>query len=156
MRIAQVMIGLLLGCIAQAQESTNSSGGDAKGSGGTVAYSLGQIAYSTYIESSGTAAQGVQHAYEIFKVGTSEIEQSISIKSFPNPCAENLTLEISNYNQEKLFYQLYNTQGGLLFEGQITDNKTFIKMDAYAAETFLVNIVNSENNKVQAFKIVKK
>lgn len=39
--------GLLWAGLAKAQESTNASGGDATGSGGTVAYSVGEIVYTT-------------------------------------------------------------------------------------------------------------
>ena len=57
--------GLLWAGLAQAQESVNAYGGDAKGSGGTVAYSVGQIVYTTHTGATGSVAQGVQQAYEI-------------------------------------------------------------------------------------------
>jgi len=61
--------GLLWTGFAQAQESTNASGGDAIGSGGSVGYSIGQLLYTTSTGSNGRVAQGVQHAYEIFTIG---------------------------------------------------------------------------------------
>ena len=83
--------GLLWASLAQAQESANASGGDATGSGGTIAYSIGQVVYTTYTGSSGSVAQGVQHAYEIFTVDIEETTLSISLIAFPNPTADNLT-----------------------------------------------------------------
>ena len=50
------------------QESTNTAGGDVVGSGGSVAFSIGQVVYTTHSEVSGIKAQGVQHRYEIAKV----------------------------------------------------------------------------------------
>jgi gliding motility-associated-like protein len=51
-----------------AQVSTNTAGGDILGSGGSVAYSIGQVVYTTHSEATGIKAQGVQHRYEIAKV----------------------------------------------------------------------------------------
>ncbi len=66
--------GLLWAGLAQSQESANASGGDATGSGGTVAYSVGQVVYTSNTSSSGTVDQGVQHAFEIYTVGIKETE----------------------------------------------------------------------------------
>lgn len=69
----------------KAQESANSTGGDATGSGGTVAYSVGQVVYTTNTSSNGSEAQGVQHAYEIYTLGVEENEINSSLIAFPNP-----------------------------------------------------------------------
>jgi hypothetical protein len=72
--IVLLAAGLFWAGLAQAQESANVSGGDATGSGGTVAYSVGQVVYTTNTGSTGSVAQGVQHAFEIFTVGIKETE----------------------------------------------------------------------------------
>ena len=51
-----------------AQVSTHSAGGDISGSGGSVAYSVGQVVYTTHVGFLGMEAQGVQQRYEIAKV----------------------------------------------------------------------------------------
>ena len=61
----------------QAQESVNASGGNAIGSGGTVAYSIGQVVYTANTDASGTVSQGAQQTYEIFTVGIKETELNI-------------------------------------------------------------------------------
>lgn len=140
---------------AKAQESTNTSGGDATGSGGTVAYSIGQVVYTTNTDASGTVSQGVQQAYEIFTVGIKETELNISLSVFPNPTADNLTLQISDYNNEKLSYQLFEMQGKLLNNGQVTAQQTQINTVSLPAATYFINVVNQENKKVRSFKIIK-
>ena len=137
------------------QESVNASGGDATGSGGTIAYSIGQVVYTTHTGSTGSVAQGVQHAYEIFTVGIKETELSISLTAFPNPTMDNLTLQINDYNNEKLSYQLFDMQGKQLSSGQVTAQQTQIKMNSLPSATYFINLVNQENKKVQSFKIVK-
>ena len=147
--------GLLWAGLSQAQESANASGGDATGSGGTVAYSVGQVVYTTNTDASGTVSQGVQQAYEIFTVGIKETQLNISLLVFPNPTANNLTLQISDYNNEKLSYQLYDMQGKLLSNGQVTAQQTQINTSSLPPATYFINVVNHENKQVQSFKIIK-
>jgi hypothetical protein len=152
-KLSVLLLGI--GITVQAQQATNASGGDATGSGGTVAYSVGQVVYTTNSGTTGSVAQGVQHAYEIFTVGIKATELNISLTVFPNPTADNLTLQISDYNNEKLLYQLYDMQGKLLNNGQITAQQTQIDMNSLPSATYFVNVVNQENKKVQSFKIIK-
>ena len=144
-----------LGLTAQAQQATTATGGVATGSGGTVAYSIGQVAYTTNTGSNGSVAQGVQHAYEIFTVGIKETELNISLTAFPNPTTENLTLQISDYNNAKLSYQLFDMKGKQLGNGQIVAQQTQINMNGLPSATYFLNVVNQENKKFQSFKIIK-
>lgn len=153
--LALLTVGLLWAGMAEAQESVNSSGGDATGSGGTVAYSVGQVVYTTNTGSTGTVDQGVQHAYEIFTVGINETAIDISVAVFPNPTIENLTLQISDYNNEKLSYQLFDMQGKQLSNGQLIAQQTQINMNSLPPATYFINVVNQENKQVQSFKIIK-
>ena len=138
-----------------AQESSNSASGDASGAGGSVAYSIGQVVYTTNTGSNGSVAQGVQHAYEIFSVGIKETALNISLTAFPNPTTENLILQISDYNNEQLSYQIFDVQGKQLSNGQITAPQTQINMNSLPTATYFLNVVNQENINVQSFKIIK-
>ncbi len=153
--MAVLVAGLLWAGLAQAQESANASGGDATGSGGTLAYSVGQIVYTTNTASTGSVAQGVQHAFEIFTLGIKETELNISLTAFPNPTTENITLQISNYNNERLVYQLFDMQGKQISNGQIVAQQTQINMTILPVATYVVNVVNQQNKKLQSFKIIK-
>jgi spore coat protein U-like protein len=147
---------LLMAGIAQAQESTNTSGGEATGSGGSVSYSVGQVVYTTNSGSSGTVAQGVQHAYEISVVGVNNTQSNISLNAYPNPATDVLTLQISNYNNEKLMYQLYDLNGKLISSEQIGASQTQINTATLPKATYFIDVLNQENKKVQSFKILKK
>lgn len=153
--IALLTVGLLWAGFAQAQESANASGGFATGSGGTVAYSVGQVVYTTNTDNSGSVAQGVQHAYEIFTLSIKESALNISLTAFPNPTTENLTLQISDYHNEKLSYQLFDMQGKQIGNGQITTQQTQINMNSLPSATYFINVINQENKQVQSFKIIK-
>lgn len=141
--------------LAKSQESVNACGSDASGSGGYVAYSIGQVIYTNNNSANGSVAQGVQHAYEIYSVGIKETELNISMNIFPNPTLDNLTLQINDFNNEKLAFELFDTQGKLLIKEQIQSKKTQLNTSNLPNATYYVNIINQENKKVQAFKIIK-
>lgn len=148
--------GLLWASLAQAQESANACGRDATGSGGTVAYSVGQIVYTTNTHASGTVSQGVQQAYEIYTVGIQETDPNISLSVFPNPTSDNLTLQISDYKNEMLTFLLYDMQGKLLSKAQVTAQQVQINTASLPPATYFINVVNQEYKNVKSFKIIKK
>lgn len=153
--MAFALMASLWGGLAQGQESANASGGDATGSGGSVAYSIGQVAYTTNSGSSGTVTQGVQQPYEIFTVGISEAEASISLTAFPNPTTDQLTLQVGNQNIGTLSYRLYDLNGKLLNAARIATTQTQVDMSGLAMATYFLNVVNEKGKQVQSFKIIK-
>jgi len=151
------IVFFILGLVGlHAQESTTATGGVATGSGGTVAFSLGQVVYTTNTGTNGSVAQGVQQPYEISTtLGIKETELNISLSIFPNPTAHNLTLQISDYNNEKLSYWLYDIQGKLLNIEKIVTQQTKIEMTSLPTATYFINVVNQQNKKIKTFKIIK-
>ncbi|AUC84291.1 hypothetical protein CW731_02795 [Polaribacter sp. ALD11] len=138
-----------------AQESSTAAGGEATGTGGTASYSVGQVVYTTNTGTNGTISQGVQQAYEIFTVGIKDTDLNVTLSVFPNPTAHNLTLQISEYNNEKLSYQLFDIQGKLLSNGQVNTKKTQINTSTLSSATYFINVLNQEKKQVQSFKIIK-
>jgi hypothetical protein len=153
--LALLAATLLWAGFAQAQQSVNSSGGNATGSGGTVSYSIGQVVYTTNSGNSGSLAQGVQQAYEIITVGINENEPKISLSVFPNPIADNLILQVNDFERSTLNFQLCDMQGKQLSKGQIIAKQTQINTASLSSATYFINVVNQENQKVHTFKIIK-
>ena len=91
-----------------AQQLTTSSGGDASGSGGTVAFSIGQLVYKTNTSSLGSVAQGVEQPYEISIVSGIENKNKVNLNlvAYPNPTADVLTLLIEN--SDKALFEIDN------------------------------------------------
>ena len=152
-----VLFALLLSFSVQAQTShqvLSATGGDATGSGGTVAYSVGQIVYTTSTGTTGSVAQGVEQAYEISSVGIKETALNISLSIFPNPTSDYLTLKVEDYNNEALSYHLLDEQGKLVLNEQITNQVTQVAMSNLARGAYFINVLQ-ENKKIQTFKIIK-
>ena len=132
----------------------SASGGDATGSGGSVAYSVGQIVYTTHTGTTGSVAQGVEQAYEIYSVGIKETTLNISLSVFPNPTSDFLTLKVEDYNNEALNYTLLDEQGRLVLNEQITTQDTQVAMSTLARGAYFINVLQA-NKKIQIFKIIK-
>ena len=149
---------LLLFCIVnlQSQENITLSGGDATGSGGTAAYSVGQIVFTTQTGADGSVAQGVQQPYEISIVNGIEQADGINLelKVYPNPTNDFLNLIVQDYNNEWLSYQLYDINGQIIKRGKVIGIETTITMEFQVPGNYLL-IVFDDQNEVKTFKIIK-
>jgi hypothetical protein len=140
----------------QAQETITTSGGNATGGGGTVSYTVGQVAYTTNKGATGIIAQGVQQPYEILVVtGLDEARGiSLEISVYPNPTSDFLKLTIESYKLENLSYQLYNINGDVLQNGEIIGKETVIQTGDLLPAAYFLQI--RENQKeLKTFKIIK-
>jgi len=153
-KLSFLLLGL--GLTAQAQQATTATGGNASGSGGTVAYSVGQVVYTTNTGTNGSVAQGVQQPFEISVVTGIEEAKGInlSVLAYPNPTTDYLTLEVKDFELSTLHFQLYNMSGKLLESKKITGNQTSIVMSNLVPATYFVKVTES-NNEVKTFKIIK-
>jgi len=147
---------LVLGLTVQAQQATTATGGDASGSGGTAAYSVGQIVYTTHTGTTGSVAQGVQQPYDISVVTgiKNETKTIMSLVVFPNPTTSFLNLQIADLKTEQLSYRLTDAIGKLIIENKITESSTQINVNAQAKAIYFLNIIQN-NQTVKTFKIIK-
>ena len=152
---AVLLLGLGLTGL-QAQESVNTTGGNALGSGGSVSCSVGQVVYTTNTGTNGSVAQGVQQPCEI-SVVTAIVEAkgiNLSVTTYPNPTNDYLTLRIEEFDISNLSYQLYDMNGKLLQKEKITGYQTSIVTSNLLPATYLVKVIQS-NKEIKTFKIIK-
>ena len=140
----------------QAQEVTNTSGGNAIGSGGSVSFSVGQVVYNTNTGTNASVAQGVQQPYEISIVnGIKEVSGiNLNCAVYPNPTSDFIKLIIVNYKIEGLTYQLYDISGKQMSKNKIENAETNIFMKNYVPATYLLKIFKG-SKELKTFKITK-
>lgn len=140
-----------------AQESVNSTGGNAFSGSGTVSYSVGQDIYHSQAGINGSVAEGVQQPYEISVI--TEIEEAkgitLSISVYPNPATNYLSLEIKDFELSDLGFQLFDMQGKLLHNEKIVENQTTIAMNKYIPATYFIKVFQ-DNTELKTFKVIKK
>lgn len=139
-----------------AQEAVIPAGGDGSGSGGSVAYSVGQILYTTSTGSSGEMVHGVQQPYEISIVNSLEEfeEIGLSLSTFPNPVTDILILKVESLIWTDLNYQMYNSEGRIFKSDKLLNSETNIDMSHLAPGLYFLQ-VNKEKDAVKTFKIIK-
>jgi hypothetical protein len=137
-----------------AQQSAGAAGGDASAKSGTAAYASGVTSYTSDVGSRGSSTQGVQHAYEIFKISDSKTFTDARFTMYPNPTEDLVNIATERSDFSSLSYQLYNLSGKLLSSGQLTGPTTPVAMKTFAAGTYVIRLLSKEQP-VQSFKIIK-
>jgi len=139
-----------------AQSDIVASGADGTGSGGSISFSVGQVAYTTNTGSGISEAQGVQQPFEITVITSIENDEKVAleISTYPNPTTDNLTLKVETEEVGNLNYQLFDLSGKLLESKKITNHQTTISMNGLAASTYLLNVISNGEN-IKTFNIIK-
>lgn len=140
-----------------AQQSVGNAGGNGSGSGGTTAYSVGQVVYTTNTNTgSGSVAQGVQQPFEIQTLsGNDYLKISLQMSVYPNPTQNNLTIEVKQDNLDNMQYQLFDLNGRLLLSTKILARTTPIEMSRYPEAVYLLKVFQ-KSKELKTFKIIKK
>jgi hypothetical protein len=155
-KIECFLIGICVCVFCNAQQAVSTAGGEAAGAGGTVSYTIGQVAYTTNSENEGTVSQGVQQPYEIIEISSNEDKYRISLELsvYPNPANEYLMLKVVNYKSSNLTYQLYDLNGKLLENKEIVGVETTIEMDMLAPSIYFLKVTDNIQE-LKIFKIIK-
>ena len=154
LRISVLLVMLLVSFGLRAQVSVNAAAGNATGDGGSVSFSVGQVAFSANVGTNGSVTEGVQQPYEISVLSVAEQAENISLSVYPNPSTDYLYLTTSDEISD-LSYQLFDMNGKLLKSEKIIGNQTIIDMQDLVSATYFVK-VNQGNKTVKSFKIIKK
>jgi hypothetical protein len=141
----------------QGQGTIPATGGNASGTGGSVTYTVGQIADSVITGTTGFIIQGVQQPYEISTVTAIEDTDDITLgySVYPNPTEGIIRLVIKSFNDGDFRFQLYNLNGTVLQEKEVTDEETEISMESHTSAVYFLRVIR-DDNEVKVFKIVKK
>ena len=152
----KILFGIILICFtihSNGQQVIGAAGTTTTTSGGSVSYTVGEIAVQTTETATVSSFEGVQQAYEIYKVGVTELALGSSIDVYPNPTNDRLTLKTKNLNKN-LSYELYDSQGKLKQEcASFSDGHT-LSMTEFVNAVYYLNIF-SDNQPIQTFKIIK-
>lgn len=152
--VALLLLGFGLTTV-QAQQAPNTSGGDASGSGGSVAYTVGQVGYNTQTGTTGSVAQGVQQPFEISIVlGIEENQISLNMQAYPNPTSNYLTLNIGDFDRTNLSFQLFDITGKLIETNKITKSIETIRMENLSSGSYFLKVTRN-NKEVKTFKLIK-
>ena len=156
-----LLIALLLGpplCAIHAQRDVLTRGGDFSSAGGSVAWSIGQIAYTYYTGEAGSVSLGVQQPNLFTIVGTNDPGEWLAVNLYPNPASEAVYVDLLDANVLKQFnsplIRVLDVQGKLVSEKQITEVLTAIPLTGLSESVYVLQIMNGQEP-VKSFKLCK-
>ena len=155
---------LILSCLLVpslfAQSAIVPVGGDAQGNGGSVSYTVGQLAVESAANSNGSisVAEGVQQPYEIMTVGVDDYPQiALDAVVYPNPTENIAQLQLNGFEipADGLRATLYDGNGKRLQTVTVTDDLTAFQIGQYATGTYYLEVRDGKRV-VKTFKIVRR
>ena len=143
-----------------AQSAIVPVGGDAQGNGGSVSYTVGQMAVESAANSNGsiTILEGVQQPYEIMTVGVDDYPQiALNAVVYPNPTESIAQLQLNGLEipANGLRATLYDGNGKQLHSVTVTDNLTTFQIGQYATGTYYLEVQDGKRV-LKTFKVVRK
>lgn len=150
---------LLVGKMLFAQERPVSSGGEAKGSGGSMSFSIGLMDYINVNSSTTKITQGIQQPVEILIYPGNNpviIDRDPAYTLYPNPTKDFTVLHVKQPITQNTSYVLYDMLGRVVARQRLVNLRTTIRMDQLPSAVYLLSVVEDSSNKVLTqFKIVK-
>lgn len=144
--------------VLEAQSDVVTTGGDYSGTGGSVAFSIGQVAYTNLEGATGRASLGVQQPLVVMMVGINDLSNHFTASIYPNPVNTSVNLRLEELDGtsgiENISIGLYDVNGNLVIQKKVTDIITSIPLDHLAGATYLLRITQ-HNSEIQTFKIIK-
>ena len=107
-----------------AQQNIVSSGNNSASSSGEVTYSVGLLHYKEALGSGGSSSVGAQIPLEILQLLSTDEENLVSLKVFPNPASDHVFINLAK--QEDLNYKLTDISGRKIASGKISTLQTKI------------------------------
>lgn len=156
MKYKFMLLSVLGAGFINAQSTLATTGFDAVSAGGSVSYSIGQIAYHSYSSSGFSVNEGVQQSYEISTLANNDISAvKEEIRLYPNPVQDLLFIDFGKDIPENSSYQLFDGQGKLAKQGILNQKKNNLDMSMLPQAAYIIRIIQKEKI-IKTFKIIKK
>jgi hypothetical protein len=144
----------LLSANVIAQSSVNTSGGDASSADGSMSFTIGQVDFSNYANSSGEINLGVQQPFEILLVSVHENALNWHVDVYPNPTVDKVFVRMEDHSFGNIKYELYDATGRLLLSGTVEETIQAIEMERFSPATYLLKL-SSNHATLKTFRLIK-
>ncbi|GAA4136752.1 T9SS type A sorting domain-containing protein [Flavobacterium chungbukense] len=139
-------------------ETIITSGNNATGTSGTVAYSIGQVFY-TYmgVDAVYSVAQGIQQQVKDESLDIPDVEEPAKAEMFvyPNPTSDFVNISLNGIELEgQRSYRLYDIQARLLKQNTIYQTDTQVSLNNLSPSIYIL-VVYVDNKILKSFKIIK-
>jgi len=135
-------------------EVVGSSGEFYKNGSSQIEFTVGEVVIETFNSSSNYLTQGFhQTNLKIESIQDKDISLEMSV--YPNPSIDEITLFISNTNEEFLII-IYDALGKNIYKSNIKGKiEKRINVSKYSSGTYLLHLTNSRHRTIKTYKIQK-
>ncbi len=141
--------------LAFSQQATVAAGGVATGSGGSVSYSIGQVACSAVSGPTGSIIQGVQQPHDLLITNIKEASTSFEAAVYPNPAAESVRITLGTDPTEAIQCNLFDMSGKLVSTRSLSSRQLDMNLNELPVAAYTLQISNSKST-LKTFRIIKK
>ncbi len=129
----------------QGQQAVLSSGRDAQGAAGSFAWSVGQVGYTAQENATGRVSQGVQQAYDVTTVSTTEpMNPALVATVGPNPTSDGVILRLQGPPDPFTGYNLHDASGKLIRARVVAHTETAIDLGDLAHGSYLLSLYEGD------------
>jgi hypothetical protein len=144
-------------CLSQgnAQEVVSSGGTHYKGATASLAWTIGEIATSTYSGGGYVLTQGF-HQTKLSALAIDDLPmQGLALVVYPNPTQTLLHLKVDEGDYSRLQYSLLTLAGKTLTTKKISKDLSDIDMLTYPAGNYLLQVKRQSGELIKTFKVIK-
>lgn len=142
------------------QSAFPTMGGDISGNGGSLSYTVGQLAVSFDKQRSTNAEyvklslfEGVQQTYSVTELSIDGVAQiAVKVNIAPNPTTDKIKVMLES-PVDNLYFELYTMSGNLLQKDKFSGAEQIVDMSSLPSGSYLLRVVaeKMENN----YRIIK-
>lgn len=153
---AAVFISIyIMGSTSQAQEVIATSGGDHQAGGRSLSWTLGEVATESLSAGSFILTQGF-HQPTLTVVSVPELaDPGLSIRAFPNPADDYLSLHIDHEEPESFRYVLGDVRGRPVISDRMQGHESQLQLSSLPPGIYLLTVI-LDNKAVHTFQIIKR
>lgn len=142
---------LLFTLSLSAQEVVSTQGSSYSNASGAIDFTIGEVIINTGTSGSASLTQGFHQTNWKF-LGLTDFEPSYIVSVFPNPTEEFLTIQTDNF--EKVEYALFDEQGKIVLQGNLTNTQTQLQVKQLANGNYTLSL-SKEKLLLKTMKLVK-
>jgi hypothetical protein len=146
-----LFLTLLTTLCGTAQEVVSTQGDSYSNASTNIDFTIGEVIINTGTEGTNDITQGFHQTNWNF-VGVEDFAPSYKAIIFPNPTEDVLNIKTSTF--ENVTYTLYDAQGKLVIQDELSAEQTLIQVSQLAPGSYSLTL-NNETQILKTFKLVK-
>jgi hypothetical protein len=150
-------MAILASCLAllsSAQSAVLTAGGDAAGSGGSVSFSLGQLADEQPTSAAGHVQEGVQQPYVDGSTLISERPGTSDVSVSPTVTADQVTVQFPNAIGHRWSLTVFDVHGRVVVQRSLKDARTDLSLSHLASGAYHL-LIQDDMRGVRTFTIIR-